>query len=237
MGGGNYRGPAGLNRVGLSPIPQNLLGATIFFGKNFGSLVEDPEQASLKTNFSFEQKRARRRAETKKRKFSLHSFTIIELITVIAVGAILMAMIIPLATGARKQYAIVQTKAQFHRYTLAMEQFKAEYGQYPQLGSSPIAINATPGRFVELMTGKNLTGGAMDDPIAAAQNPKGIMFLQFAANELMPDGEIQDGFGQTNWQLYIDTDGDGFLNGTTGNPIRASIGWQSSGTSGTFTSW
>ena len=84
-------------------------------------------------------------------------FTIVELLCVIAVGAILMAVVIPLAAGARRQYAIVETKARFHRYTLAMEQFRAEYGAYPHI-TSPVAINATPAQFVEIMTGHNLTG-------------------------------------------------------------------------------
>lgn len=159
----------------------------------------------------------------------------IELLAVLAVAAILMAVIIPIAQGARRQYAIVETKARFQRYSLALEQFKAEYGAYPAFISSPFAINEPPGMFVELITGRGLIGGPMADPFAVAQNPKKLSFLQFSSAELTPEGRLQDSFGQTDITLYLDTDGDGFLNGIEN--IRGSLGWQSTGPSGTFHSW
>lgn len=167
--------------------------------------------------------------------FSKRGFTIIELLTVIAVGAVLLAMIIPVASGARRQYAIAQTKALFNRATLALEQFKAEYGAYPQLGSSPININEAPERFLQLMTGRALDGSAASDPVAVAQNPRRLSFLNFAVDELTADGRLQDALGQTDILLYYDTDGDGFLNGLSN--VRAVVGWQSSGPQGTFHSW
>ena len=170
-----------------------------------------------------------------------NAFTLIELITVLAIGAILMAMVLPLAQGARHQYALSETKARFHRYTLALEQFKAEYGFYPsmdgnpiQTSSSPMLINSTPNRFIELMTGHAITGGAMTDPIAQQENPKALSFITFTNNELTSDGQLQDSLGQTNIDLYYDADGDGYLDSLSG--VRGTIGWQSSG-SETITSW
>ena len=159
----------------------------------------------------------------------------IEIITVIAIIAIMLAMIIPLAGGARRQFAITQTKARFHRYSLALEQFKSEYGSYPNLGASPISINTPPARFVQLMTGKNLSGGAIDDPVAAALNSKGLSFLQFSADEITTDGQLVDGFGGTNITLYFDADGDGFLDNLTN--IRGNIGWQAINPNLTISSW
>lgn len=163
----------------------------------------------------------------------------IELLTVIAVGAILMAMVIPLAQGARRQYSILETKTRFSRYTLALEDFKAEYGHYPAVngtaGESPVVVNAASERFVQLMSGRNLSGGVMDEPVALSQNPKGLAFLRFNNAELTSDGRLQDSFGQTNWELFFDTDADGFLNGLVG--VRGSIGWRSSGQEVVIKSW
>lgn len=159
----------------------------------------------------------------------------IEILAVLGVVAILMAVIIPIAQGARRQYAIVETKARFQRYTLALEQFKAELGTYPAWGSSPVAINQPPGSFVQLLTGHAVDGSAMTDSFALSQNPKKLSFIQFSSNEITTDGQLQDAFGQTDITLYVDTDGDGFLNGI--DNIRGSLGWQSTGSSGTFHSW
>ena len=162
------------------------------------------------------------------------AFTIIELITVIAIGAVLMSMVLPLAQGARRQYLIADTKARFHRYTLAIEQFRAEYGAYPTLdgnpltvASSPIDVNAFAECFVELMTGNAVGGGAMSNTTAEGQNTKALSFLHFNNNELTAEGKLQDSFGQTNIQLFYDTDGNGFLDGLSN--VRGSVGWRSNG--------
>ena len=171
-----------------------------------------------------------------------NALTLVELLCVIAVGALLMAIVIPLSQGARRQYLIVESKARFHRYSLALEQFKAEYGYLPY-DQSPVEINAPAGSFVQIITGRGLTGQEMEDPAALQKNPKSLSFLQFSPNELTDDGsgKLQDGFGQTHITLYIDTDGDGFLNGIVnsadGSGIRSSLGWRSTGPKATITSW
>ena len=159
----------------------------------------------------------------------------IELLAVLGVLAVIMAFLLPLGQGARHQYSVVETKARFSRYTLALEQFKFEYGVYPYGGASPIIINDPPGRFFELMTGRAINGGDIGDPVALLQNRDKLAFLQFYPNELTPDGLIQDPFGQTDITLYFDTDGDGFLNGVEN--VRAKVGWKSTGSAGDFYSW
>lgn len=165
-----------------------------------------------------------------------NAFTMIELLCVMGVIAVLLAFILPMGQGARHQYTIVETKARFQRYTLAIEQFKFEYGVYPYAGSSsPVTLNNPPGRFIELMTGHSASGAAMTDPIALAQNTDKLSFIQFSDKEVTPEGLIQDAFGQTDISLYLDTDGDGFLNGIEN--IRGSVGWRSTGPAGDFHSW
>ena len=168
-------------------------------------------------------------------KYTTPGFTLIELLAVMAISAILLSVIIPVAQGTRRQLGRTQTKAQFQRYSLALEQYKAERGSLPALGSSPISLNAPPGRFAQLMSGHGLDGGAITDSEAQSQNPQGIMFLQFSPSELDDQGCLQDAFGQTDWTLYLDSDGNGFLDGLEN--IRGSIGWKSTGPTTTITSW
>ncbi len=163
------------------------------------------------------------------------ALTLVELITVVAVMGVLMAIILPVAAGAQRQYRRMETKAHFHRYSLALEQFKAEYGSYPQLGTSPVEINAAAGRFVEMMTGRAVDGGSMADAEALAQNPKGLRFLEFGGGELTQEGKLRDSLGGTDIWLYLDEDGDGFLDGETG--VRGKIGWQSRSATQTISSW
>lgn len=164
-----------------------------------------------------------------------NAVTMIELLAVLGVIAVVLAFLLPMGQGARRQYTVAQTKARFQRYALAVENFKFEYGAYPSLGASPIRINQPPGRFVQLMTGRGLEGGPMTDALAQAQNPDRLAFIQFSDQELTPEGLLQDPFGQTDLELYLDTDGDGFLNGLQN--VRGSVGWRSAGPAGDFHTW
>lgn len=161
--------------------------------------------------------------------------TMIELLAVLGVIAVVLAFLLPMGQGARRQYMVAQTKARFQRYTLAVENFKFEYGAYPALGASPVLVNHPPGRFIQLMTGHAPDGGPMTDELALAQNPDKLAFIQFSDQELTPEGLLQDPFGQTDLELYLDTDGDGFLNGLS--HVRGSVGWRSAGPAGDFHTW
>jgi len=158
-------------------------------------------------------------------------FTVIELITVLAVLAILLAIILPALGGARGLFTKLETKARFGRWSLGLAAYRAEYGRYPQLGASPVAINEVPGRFVELMTGRGLEGGVASEPIAVAQNPKGLAFMEFAQGEVAPDGSLLDAAGGYEIEYLYDGDGDGFLDGVEG--VRGKIGWRA----GEVVSW
>ncbi len=155
------------------------------------------------------------------------AFTLVELLVVLAIIGILMAFIIPAASGVRRQAAIVQTKARFQRWALALEAFKNEYGSYPDLGDSPVAVNSTPGRWVELLSARDLEGHAATDPVAVDQNPKLIRFIDFTPDELDAQGRLLDGFGRYNIYAYFDADEDGFLDGLTS--VRGRIGFRAEG--------
>jgi len=159
------------------------------------------------------------------------AFSMMELLAVMAVLAILLAIIIPSVSGARHHFNILKTKAQFQRYSLALENYKAEYGTYPNLGESPIGINTTPTLFVELLSAHAIDGGEPTNNTAMALNPNGIVFCAFGDDEIGESGEIIDAFGNSSLELLLDQDGDGFLDGING--VRATVGWRSDN----ITSW
>ncbi len=76
-------------------------------------------------------------------------FTLVELLTVIAVIALLSAMTIGAVRGARQRTFIAKARSELAVLVTALEQFKRQYGDYPQLGefgqapATPTGITAT----------------------------------------------------------------------------------------------
>jgi prepilin-type N-terminal cleavage/methylation domain-containing protein len=62
------------------------------------------------------------------------AFTLIELLTVIAVVAILATITITAVRGAKERAAIAQARGELASLAAALEEFKRLYGDYPQLG-------------------------------------------------------------------------------------------------------
>jgi prepilin-type N-terminal cleavage/methylation domain-containing protein len=65
-------------------------------------------------------------------------FTLLELLSVIAVIGILAALIFPAVRSARVSANKARTKVQFSQWAAAMEGFRAEYGYFRWLGPDDI---------------------------------------------------------------------------------------------------
>jgi prepilin-type N-terminal cleavage/methylation domain-containing protein len=75
----------------------------------------------------------------------LRAFTLIELLTVIAIIAILAAITFGVVKGVNERAAIGQAKAELSSIAQALEAYKQQYGDYPQTGSfTPAGVNGTP---------------------------------------------------------------------------------------------
>jgi prepilin-type N-terminal cleavage/methylation domain-containing protein len=118
-------------------------------------------------------------------------FTIIELLTVVAIIGLLIAILVPTIGAVRNTAKKAKSKVQFSQWTLAMEAFRQEYGYYPDVvESSPGEGLLDTKKFVGEMTGLGIDG---TDPVG---NVKKIRFVDFTREELV----------QTEGQSIVDKD-------------------------------
>jgi prepilin-type N-terminal cleavage/methylation domain-containing protein len=91
------------------------------------------------------------------------AFTLIELLTVMAIIAILAAISFGVVGAVRKRAAIGQAKAQLSSLALALEAYKLQYGDYPQAttGTSwPGGLSSNETKFLQALIGKRGPTGA-----------------------------------------------------------------------------
>lgn len=170
------------------------------------------------------------RTETRKR---CRAFTLIELLTVIAIIGILAGILIPTVSGVRNSAKKAETKVRFSQWAAAMEQFKQEYGYYPQIdGGSGNKINFA--RFAGALTGRRLDGSEFNsntDPDLAG-NKRKIAFYAISESELSADmTALVDGFGNTDFAVYYDKNGD---NRITASDSSGGVAVTVTGSSGSF---
>ncbi len=145
-------------------------------------------------------------------------FTIVEVLLVVAVIAILMALLIPVATTVRDSAMRNKTRAQLAQYATAYEAFRADRGHYPSMGASGAEFNLRGNNsvFVETLTGRGLDGNPATNAYALRANPARERYYTFSAAEFAPaghphEGEIVDAFGNPNIVVVTDRRGDGVV--------------------------
>lgn len=171
--------------------------------------------------------------------FRKKAFTLIELLTVIAVIAILSGILIPVTGGVIKQARIAASKAQLWQYVTAIESFKTEYNYYPQVYDNDGLIDLTEVArsedFIESLSGKDhSTPASYGDPISNGGNYRKIEFHSFSQSEFFvkSDGtispnELADSFNSKQIYMLVDVDGDGRIkpnvNSTPLDWMRSSV--------------
>lgn len=144
-----------------------------------------------------------------------NGFTLLELLSVMAIMAVLAGLLIPTTTAVRNSALRIRGKTQFKQWGLALEEFRSEYGHYPQISVSGIMDTS---RFLGALTGRDHQGLTATGP-AAAGNTRGLRFYTLSTGELLgseegaPRAELKDAFGNSRIGVLIDWDGDGFISG------------------------
>ena len=146
------------------------------------------------------------------------AFTLIELLMVIAIIGILAGILIPTVGAVRKQANIAASKSQLSNYVTAIQLFKGEYSYYPFVtdgSDTKVDLSSKSTEFIETLSGRGASDGK---PKSEGGNRRRIGFHSFSESEFLVDDsdvvsqtELADRFNNTNLNLMIDGDGDGFV--------------------------
>jgi prepilin-type N-terminal cleavage/methylation domain-containing protein len=170
-------------------------------------------------------------------------FSLVELLTAVAVLAILVTILVPTVGGARTAALKARTRAQFGQWAAAIEQFRQEYGSYPQFRTQGLinvigADSTTPTAehtFHDILTGQRRDPSANNwqtnrpnrvPPFPEVQNSRRVRFLTFSESDLIsaadvaagyaPNSQLNficDAFHNTSIAVMVDRNLDGVING------------------------
>ena len=145
------------------------------------------------------------------RSMSERAFTLIELLTVIAIIGILAGILIPTVGAVKVSANKSRTKVQFSQWGTAMALFKQEYGYYPTIQASNKVV---PAKLAGALTAKSLAGVAITTTTDTnlCGNNKLLSFYAIADNELddaTTPTALVDAFGNTDIVVFVDSNGDG----------------------------
>jgi len=152
-------------------------------------------------------------------------FSLVELLTVIAIIGILAAILIPAVGAAMKSAKKAQTRAMFTTMEAAMLSYKSEYGYFPTAlqGSETDGFNLAEGSnseaFIMALSGRQGPQGNRDpltDEQRRTHNRKTMTFMTFEESYFDPtvaeaSQTIIDAFFNPNIVIKIDEDGDGTI--------------------------
>ena len=142
-------------------------------------------------------------------------FTLLELLSVLAILGILAALIFPSVGAARRSANRAKTKVQFTQWGTAIESFRGEYGFYPAFDASNLVnggVTASDHAFHDILAARKRDGTALaSDSAAVLQNRKLISFHTFTAVDFTASGLLRDAFDNTAIAVLVDKDLDGVI--------------------------
>lgn len=159
------------------------------------------------------------------------AFTLIELLTVIAIIGILATMIVGVVAVVKKQARVAASKKMYQEWSGALEQYKSAYGMYPFIGDRrtngdrfiDLRNTRDAAEFIKCLSGKNpLFDGAPGAPLSPEDarkfNRMGKEFCSFGADALQKTDAgtytnlLADKFDNTRIRIYMDADNNGIIN-------------------------
>jgi len=158
----------------------------------------------------------------KKSSFQRRAFTLIELLTVIAIIGILAVVLLPALQGGKTAANRAASETTFRQWATGISAYKAEYKYYPNLGTGTtgtsdsyydLSSSETAQNLVRALQGRNMDGTELSDSEKKEYNRRGREFCTFP-NECFENGDpktkkLTDRFGNTHIRIVLDTDNDG----------------------------
>ena len=142
-------------------------------------------------------------------------FTLLELLSVLAILGLLAALIFPSVGAARRSASKARTRVQFTQWAAAIESFRGEYGYYPAFDASNLVnggVTVTDHLFHDILAARKRDGTALTAGGAAAlQNRKLIAFYSFSDADFTSGNLIRDAFDNTVIAILVDKDLDGVI--------------------------
>lgn len=148
-------------------------------------------------------------------------FTLVELLTVIAIIGILAAALFPAIGGIRKKARQASAQTAFTQWAGAITRYKQVYGFYPNIGDTYVTTADTlhllevpqvNQRFVRALSGRSPDGVALIPADRKRLNKNGEEFCSFgledfeSAGGLTPTTMLVDRFTNRNIRVIFDTD-------------------------------
>lgn len=171
------------------------------------------------------------------------AFTLLELLSVIAIIGVLAALLFPAVRSARVSANKARTKVQFSQWSAAMEGFRGEYGYYPAFDQTALvnggATTAITGDhlFHDILAGRKRDGTPLlPAGPAAPQNRKLISFYSFSdadfTNASSPTPNLlRDAFDNTEIAVLVDKNLDGVIRIGSDYPVLPAVGGLTPGAS------
>jgi len=145
----------------------------------------------------------------------ISGFTLLELLSVLAILGILAALIFPSVSAVRRSASKAKARVQFAQWGAAIESFRGEYGYYPVFDTSNLVnggATAADHPFHDILAAKKRDGSALTaGGPAALQNRKLISFYSFSDADFTSAGLIRDAFENTAIAVLVDKDLDGII--------------------------
>jgi general secretion pathway protein G len=137
-------------------------------------------------------------------------FTLVELLTVIAIIGILVSILVPVGGAAFEMVKKAQTRTLFSNMKSALIAYKGEYGAYPKFFTDDTGyeINTDPEAFIVALQGSTYEGDVPSSPENNRQLKEFYSFTESDFYEYASEGspKIADAFGNTAIFIAVDVD-------------------------------
>ncbi len=157
------------------------------------------------------------------------AFTLMELLTVIAIIGVLASLLFPALRSARQSANKAKTRVQFNQWAAAIEGFRSEYGYYPAFHSSnlvnPAGQNTDPSTlhlFHDVLAARRRDGSALpayatttNPQFPEVQNRRLVSFHSFGDSDFTADNLLHDACDNTVIAVLVDRDLDGVIKAGT----------------------